>query len=744
MNDAPTARITLDSYGPVTEQTTNLNLHNTGMVIDDVDAGSAVISMTLSVGTGILTVTAGNSGVDSITGSGTSSVTVTGTVTELNNLLAGTDTGPGSGGTIVYNANVDAPPANTTLTLLVNDGGNTGSGGALTATDTATINITAVNDLPTGAADTVITNVGNNAAVVIPEWALVANDTDLDNTLDVTNVSVGTSGTTSHSAGAGNAGSVTFTDDASSLSGTNNGSFTYQATDGTATATAVTVTIDNNVTSTTTLTGGSGSEILIGRSGAATNLTGNGGNDVLIGSGFGETLTGGTGRDSMFGGGGADTFVIGSGESAVTIGGAGNGGTISGYDIIKDFDPATDKLTLASGPAVGGNFSSGDGTDSDLQINGQTIKSHSVTNGIITFDDAATFSSALTLSSLSDVAAVVDYLRHNDIGNNQPTLAFTATINGVAHTYIYEQVDNSQSNGNDILVDLENVTLTSGGTSLSTLIGNAHIDPIVVDLGAYGISFASSADGVSFDINGDGVKDQVAWTANGQDGILALDVDGSGKIENGNELFTPTFAGGHFANGLAALASLDSNHDGVISSDDQAFDKLVVWQDANHNGVSDQGELTKLSDLGIKSIDLAATNGAGTIDGQTVEATGTFTYNDGTLGTFVEVNFDTVSGSNAAIAADAPQHNDDHHPPADHNLPADGTISHEAVASILADFQHHEEGHIDLSALGHPGDQGGATPAGGEHTTCAGYAPVPAAVLIAQEQAALAAATAAH
>ena len=649
VNDAPTATITSASYS-ATEQT-NLNLHNTGMSIADVDAGSNVISMTLSVGTGSLTVVAGNSGVDSITGSGTSSVTITGTLAELDNLLAGTDTnggGFGSGGTIVYNANLNAPPASTTLTLLVDDTGDTGSGGSLTATDTATINITAVNDAPTAAADTIITNVGNNAAVVIPEWALVANDTDVDNVLDVTAVSAGTSGATSHAAGTGNGGSVTFTDDGSSLSGGNNGSFTYRATDGSATTTAVTVTIDNRSTSTTTLTGGDSNEILIGRSGASNTLEGNDGNDVLIGNNLADTLDGGDGRDIMFGGAGADTFSIGSGEFAVTIGGSGDRGTIVGYDIIKDFDIAVDKLSLSGTPFAASNTAGTNGSNSDLTIGGNQVSSHAISNGIITFDDATTFGSALTLDSVDDVAAVVDYLRQNDLGSAGATVAFTATIGGVNHTYVYEQVGN-QSDNNDILVDLENVTLTSSGTSLATLIGNGHLDPVVLDLGTQGISFNSISDGVQFDINGDGAKDQIAWTANGGDGILALDLDGSGKIESGNELFTPNFNGGKFADGIAALASLDGNHDGVIDAKDQAFGDLVVWQDANHNGVSEGGELIKLGDLGIKSIGLETTAGA-PIDGQNIAGVGSFTYADGTTGTFVEVDLDASLGTSSASA----------------------------------------------------------------------------------------------
>ena len=147
VNDAPTANITNTTFS-ATEQT-NLTLANTGISlgsIADIDAGSGVVQATLSVTYGSLTVTAGNSGVTGITGSGTSSVTFNGTLTQINNLLGGVNLG-GAEGTIVYNPNTDNPPATSTLTLLVHDNGNTG-GGDLTGSDTATINITAVNDAP--------------------------------------------------------------------------------------------------------------------------------------------------------------------------------------------------------------------------------------------------------------------------------------------------------------------------------------------------------------------------------------------------------------------------------------------------------------------------------------------------------------------------------------------------------------------------------------------------------------------
>ena len=106
---------------------------------------------------------------------------------------------------------------------------------------------------------------------------------------------------------------------------------------------------------------------------------------------------------------------------------------------------------------------------------------------------------------------------------------------------------NWNDTGNRTLVaTLSNITtfgqLTAINASDITVYSGA-VDPIVLDLGAPGLSFTSAANGVSFDINGDGVPDQVAWTAS-NDGILVYDVNGSGKIENGTELFTPNFTSG--------------------------------------------------------------------------------------------------------------------------------------------------------------------------------------------------------
>jgi Ca2+-binding RTX toxin-like protein len=367
-------------------------------------------------------------------------------------------------------------------------------------------------------------------------------------------------------------------------------------------------------------------------------VIGSGSADTITGSAGDDVITGGQGGDTLAGGGGSDKFMVASGDSTPTISGSGNSGTITDYDIITDFDPANDKLTLPGTVSVGAFTSTNDST---LTIGGVTVKSHSIASGIITFDDASSYSSPLVLTSTSDVAAVVQYLENNDIGLAGAVLAFRATFGSVVHTFVYQQ-GASNNFGTNSLIDLSGTSIND----LSSILGTGKaIDPIILDLNHDGITLSSLTDGVPFDINGDGVRDQIAWTANGNDGILAMDLDGSGKIESGKEIFSPAYDGGNFADGLAALATLDSNHDGKIDAADAAYGKLLVWQDANHNGVSDPGELASLADHGITSISLDAAAGTGQINGQAIAANGTFTNADGSTGNFVEVAFDTLDGA---------------------------------------------------------------------------------------------------
>ena len=161
-------------------------------------------------------------------------------------------------------------------------------------------------------------------------------------------------------------------------------------------------------------------------------------------------------------------------------------------------------------------------------------------------------------------------------------------------------------------------------------------DPIVIDFNKNGVTSTKLDNTVYFDHDNNGFAEATAWIEK-DDGLLALDKNDNGKIDNGNELFgnhtiSNTIYGytdKKATNGYEALKAYDLNGDNVIDEKDEIFDKLKIWKDKNSNGITDEGELSSLADNNIKSIDLNYKEIAIDENSNTVKQSSKVTLKDG-------------------------------------------------------------------------------------------------------------------
>ena len=142
---------------------------------------------------------------------------------------------------------------------------------------------------------------------------------------------------------------------------------------------------------------------------------------------------------------------------------------------------------------------------------------------------------------------------------------------------------------------------------------NCGASPIVLDIDGDGFDLTNAQNGILFDIIGRGSAYQVAWTsANSDDAWLVLDRNQNNRIDSGEELFGDNSeqpAGQNPRQGFASLGMFDAatrggNGDGKITRRDLVFRKLRLWQDRNHNGVSEPEELFRLPALDVVAVSL--------------------------------------------------------------------------------------------------------------------------------------------
>ena len=164
--------------------------------------------------------------------------------------------------------------------------------------------------------------------------------------------------------------------------------------------------------------------------------------------------------------------------------------------------------------------------------------------------------------------------------------------------------------------------------------GTPGADPILVDLNGDGkIETTTVEDGINFDHQKDGFAEKTSWVSK-EDGILAIDKNNNGIIDDGSEIFGDNYLkndGKKATSGFDALKDLDSNNDGIISAEDSEFNNIKI--------LKGDGSLISLEEAGIVSINLNS-NSVNTIDenGNILVSQGSFVKNDGSVGNLGDFN----------------------------------------------------------------------------------------------------------
>jgi Ca2+-binding RTX toxin-like protein len=160
------------------------------------------------------------------------------------------------------------------------------------------------------------------------------------------------------------------------------------------------------------------------------------------------------------------------------------------------------------------------------------------------------------------------------------------------------------------------------------------VPPIVFDLDGDGLELvAYDGSAMRFDMDADGIKDVTGWVG-ADDGLLALDRNGDGLINDGSEISFQRDADGALTD-LEGLRAFDSNANGFLDAGDARFAEFRIWRDANQDGVSQAEEIVTLEQAGVVNVGLTmALTGEDPKDAveNVVYGTAAYTKSDGSQG----------------------------------------------------------------------------------------------------------------
>ncbi|KTD56730.1 structural toxin protein RtxA [Legionella santicrucis] len=386
-------------------------------------------------------------------------------------------------------------------------------------------------------------------------------------------------------------------------------------------------------------------------------LTGNASDNIINGGAGNDSINGGAGNDTLSGGLGNDTINGGNGTDTVTYIDAVGGVTVSlatisqqntvssGLDTLSNIENLTgsnynDTLTgnTSANMIIGGQgndtLTGGAGADTFVWNSGDNIG-----NPTDTITDFNISQDKIDITNLLvgnvTAANLSNYLSVNVVGSNTQ---LTIDVDGAGSGTATQTINLTNVNAN--LTSL----LNSGALIYSS---NPVAAPIVFDLNNDGFNFTSHTNNsFLFDFNNNGTL-QMAASIGSSDAFLVYDKNNDQTVNNGSEIVFADPTNNAFTDLQGLKVNYDTNFDNKLDSNDANFSQFGLWQDSNQNGVSDPGEFKSLSDYGITSIDLTGyREGFTAANGEVqVYSLGSFTYQDGSTGTFADAGFSLFESS---------------------------------------------------------------------------------------------------
>jgi hypothetical protein len=154
-------------------------------------------------------------------------------------------------------------------------------------------------------------------------------------------------------------------------------------------------------------------------------------------------------------------------------------------------------------------------------------------------------------------------------------------------------------------------------------------DPLVINFNGEAVVLSNQK--ISFDINSDGINDQIP-TFRSNSAYIALDKNNDGLINNGSELF-----GTQSGNGFIDLAGYDEDGNGFIDEADTVYAQLQAFDPGT-------GSLRPLHLIGVGALALSSTYSPFSLTddnnnklGQ-VRSTGFYVNDDGSAGTLQQID----------------------------------------------------------------------------------------------------------